>query len=128
MNEIVPFVIKSLHISLIMFMTVVPFTRFNWSFLILHVSTALLLLLHWFANEDKCAMTFFESYLRGIPETKSFMYGLVSPVYKIDDDVLKKVVTIATIILGGISVYRLYKNWYYVRSQVKLIYDVIIGK
>lgn len=85
---------------------------FHFSLLCLHIATSILLLLHWYVNEDECALTSIESYLRGVPSTNSFIYDLVSPVYKINDENLKQFVTIVTVILGSGSVYQLYKDWH----------------
>ena len=127
--DLVVLIIRCLHIFLIVFMVGVPLTKnVDWSLLVLHLSTSILLLLHWAVNEDKCAMTYLESYIRGIPVSNSFMYQLVSSVYNINDEKLKKIVTFSTIILGGISAYRLYKSWDFVKSQLYIVRSFVLNK
>ena len=121
-------VVRLLHILLIMFIVVVPFIiRVHWTFLLLHASASILLLLHWFAHEDTCALTYLESYLRGVPVKQSFMYDLVSPVYKIEDAQLKKLVSIATIILGLVSASRLYNNWHIIKNDLTIAFGNMFG-
>lgn len=121
-------VVRLLHILLILFIVVVPFVkRVHWTFLLLHTSASILLLLHWFAHEDTCALTYLESYLRGVPVKQSFMYDLVSPVYKIEDEQLKKIVSICTIILGLISASRLYSNWHNVKNDLSIAFGNMFG-
>ena len=40
------------------------------------------LFLHWFTNNDICALTMLECYLRGIDKCDSYVHGVVGPVYQ----------------------------------------------
>lgn len=117
-------VIKAIHLLLVMFIVCVPlYQPINWTVLVLHVTSAMTLLVHWQFNEDACFLTLVETWLRGVPESKSFMHSIVSPVYKIDDEHLKTVATWATVLLGSVSLWRLYKSWDIVKSGLTDIYN-----
>ena len=111
MSQIAASLIRLLHICFIFVMIITPFIpKINWLLLVMYICTSVTLLIHWAANDDTCALTYIESYIRGVPLHNSFMYDLVSPVYKISDETLRKTVTYGTVALTLFSLYRLYVN------------------
>jgi len=95
-------IIKILHILFIAFVVLVPFFGTEL-FLSYHALTVSLMILHWITNNDICALTIFESRLRGIDENKSFTGKLVKPVYNLQDYHVKYI----TYVLLFITIYKL---------------------
>ena len=85
MNNIIANIIKVLHIILIVLMLFIPFSS-NKQLLSLYVFFSLFLILHWILNEDTCALTAIETYMRGVNKKQSFVGNLVGPVFKLNDD------------------------------------------
>lgn len=123
-NIILANIVQIIHIIVVLFTFFTPFLeKVDWTILMLHVTTVVSLLTHWIFNQDTCFLTLVESELRGIKQENSFMYSIVSPIYKIKDIELKKIVMIVVPILGLISAIRLYKRWGSVKSDFSLIWD-----
>ena len=124
--------IRILHITLILFITCIPFMRnVHWPLLVLHSTSVFTLMAHWWSNQDACFLTLLECTMRGLPEqlckSTSFMYQLVSPVYNIEDDQLKRFVMIVTPILGAISAYRIYKIWPLIKYELSVTFPSLVG-
>jgi hypothetical protein len=122
MNNIIANLIRVLHIVLICFVIGVPFIKkLPWQFIMLHFVTVFSLLLHWCTNSDDCLLSLLESKIRGIPIETSFMYSLVSPVYKneISDEQIRSMVTIITPFLGFATLFRFVNNWDKIEKSVK---------
>lgn len=119
-----------LHILLIIFIIVVPFLpNIKWPILILHVAGVLSLLTHWILNNDSCALTLLECFLRGLDgdncKKNSFMYQLIAPVYNIPENDLKPIIFWGTIFLGVVSFSRLYKNWDKIKTEMLFMYQQV---
>jgi hypothetical protein len=123
-NEIIlANIVRLIHMGIIGFVVVCPFLKKrNWMVDVLHVVSVITLLAHWYLDEDTCFLTFLESMLRGIPTNQSFMYSIVSPIYKISDESLKSIVVHATPILGLISVMRIMNNWDVIQRDLKILF------
>jgi hypothetical protein len=112
-------VIRFIHILVIVFVIVTPFIpNLSWTILVLHLATVFTLLAHWFFDNDACFLTMVESKLRGIESHESFVHSIVSPIYKIDDALIKSLVWNITPILGIISATRLYNHWDIVEQDI----------
>lgn len=76
--------------------------------LVLHLIMIPFLWMHWLLNDDTCALTLIEQKLRGLDASdckkKSFFFNLVSPVYKIKDDGIRKAAWMASIGLWLVTV------------------------
>lgn len=90
-------------------MVLVPFVTNDPMIMATHITSSIGMMFHWYLNSDVCFLTQVESYLRGIPSDKSFFYHLVSPIYVIADQKLRKIVWIITILLTCVSGYKFYK-------------------
>lgn len=116
------FLIRFLHISLILFMIATPLHRKSPSLLlILHLHIGLLMVLHWVTNSDGCILTVIETAIRGVPLSNSFVHSLVSPIYSIDDETVRTVVTWGTIALMGISGKRVYNAFQQKSPSLELL-------
>lgn len=98
--------IKILHILIILFIIGAPFSN-DPRILIVHVSSCISLIVHWYFNNDTCCLTLMESYLSGKKKKETFMGRLISPVYTLDESTTSKVTYYSTIVLMLISVAKL---------------------
>ena len=115
--------IKIIHVGVVLFIVVVPFLKkIQWTVALLHVTSVVSLLVHWYVDEDTCFLTLLESMLLGIDTKTSFMHRLVSPIYKIQDKDLKRLVWIVTPILGLITLTRLYNARNLIKREILLMY------
>jgi hypothetical protein len=114
-----------LHMLLIAFVVLVPFVTTKWPILTLHLATVVTLMIHWILDQDACFLTFLESILRGIQHNQSFVHQVVSPVYKIQDENIKRIVWYATPFLGLMSFNKLWRLQPIIRHDLRLILDVI---
>lgn len=58
-------------------------------------------------NENICALSMFESYVRGVDRHTTFTHSLIAPIYDISSSDWSNMVTILTIILMYISFYKI---------------------
>lgn len=113
-------VVRALHLGLVAFVIITPFVNdAHWSVFALHLMTIVTLLAHWWTNQNACFLTLLESMLRGIPQSKSFMYSLVSPVYQIKDADLRNIMHTVTPLLGVVSACRLSARWDSVKEDIR---------
>lgn len=96
------------HIFVVLFIVFIPFLNVPPAFLILHITSAICLMLHWYSNSDICSLTIIEGQLRGVDRTKTFTHQFISPVYKITSTEWSNIVWIITFIVMCISIYKLY--------------------
>jgi len=116
-------VVRLIHIAIVIFIVASPFMKKrNWMIDVLHVVSVITLVAHWYMDEDTCFLTFLESTLRGIPVQESFVYSIVSPVYKISDEEIKSMVMAVTPVLGLISFVRILNNWSVIKQDVHLMF------
>jgi len=99
--------IKIIHCILIIF---IVFGVFSDNKTINNTHTALLfsILAHWILNDNSCFLTQIEKKITNTEDDQStFIYKVISPFYKIDDSYIGKIVHLITLVLFGISVYKL---------------------
>ena len=99
-------IIRILHIMIIVFILIAPFAN-EAPILILHITGAWCLLVHWVANNDVCFLTLMEGKLRGIDYKKGFLHQFVAPVYNISSESLSKLSYIVVLTSMMISLYHL---------------------
>lgn len=99
-------VVRILHTLFIMFILVAPFLNYEL-FLSYHFIIVPFLWLHWWTNNDICALTMLESSLTGQKSDHTFMGSLIKPIYNIQN----RDFYIATAILFAIVTYRLYNEY-----------------
>lgn len=109
MNSLAANIIWVLHMLLLVWVVVTPFTR-NEPMLVLHLIMMPFLWFHWILNDDTCALTLIETKLRGLDPSechqKSFFFNLVSPVYKIQDADARKVAWILSVGLWLVTLHK----------------------
>jgi len=112
-------IVRLLHTFIVVFTIITPFIpNIPWTYLLLHVTAVASLLLHWILSNDACFLTLVECYLRGVPDSESFIHSIVSPIYKIDDKDLQELVIKLTPLLGLISLVRLINMRKVVRADI----------
>lgn len=85
MKDILLKIITFIHVMLVIFMTVTPFTNSNY-FLLLHAIFVPFLILHWICNDNTCVLTIIERKLRKeiygkVDEDECITCRLIEPVY-----------------------------------------------
>ena len=85
MKDILLKIITFIHVMLVIFMTVTPFTNSNY-FLLLHAIFVPFLILHWICNDNTCILTIIERKLRKeiygkVDEDECITCKLIEPVY-----------------------------------------------
>lgn len=107
-------VIWSFHFIIVLFIIIAPFTNIP-SLLFLHITFSICLIVHWYSNSNICSLSLFESKLRGLHYTKTFMHSFVSPIYD-------QTYYIITVLLMCKSIYSIYKNKEMIKKTFKNIY------
>lgn len=97
--------VSALHCAFVLFMAWAPFSG-NRVALVMHLLLTPFLWVHWLCNDDTCALTVLERRLRGVDDDDSFFYALVSPVYKVRDDMVRWVAWLASVVLWLVTLSR----------------------
>ena len=124
MNLILAGLVRLFHMFVVCFILFIPFMKVPWLVNLLHTVSVMSLLLHWYLDQDVCVLTILESALSGVRLSESFMYKLVSPIYRIRDSDLKKIVWVVTPVLGMITLKKLYDD--YVHGNVQFFTAQVI--
>lgn len=101
--------VSAIHVIVLAWALISPFSK--WKFLrVSYVIFAPFLMLHWILNNDTCALTAMECAFRGLDDcSESYVYRIVSPVYKISDSTARAVAWTFTVVA-----------WAYAASSVTL--------
>ena len=116
--------ISIFHTLVVIFVLLAPFSNIP-AILILHATFSFCLLVHWWANNNICSLSYMEAKLRGLDHTESFTHKFVAPMYDISKTEWSQICNIVTIILLCISLYSLYhservaKSWECYNKLVK---------
>lgn len=99
-----------IHMLVLVWFCLTPFYG-NEPFLVLHLIMGPFLWFHWIMNNDECSLTLLEMKLRGITECeKSFMWNVVSPIYKPRDADVRVFVWVASILLWLVTLSKVIKR------------------
>jgi len=116
------------HIIFILFVISIPFLDSNY-LLLLHIIILPFIVLHWVLNDNTCALTVAEKYLRkniseNTKEEDCLTCQLIEPVYdfKKNYDGFSKIIYSVTFILWSISLFRLFYK--YKVGDIKTIKDL----
>ncbi len=118
MEELFLNLIVIMHFVFVLFIIVTPFIGNNY-FLVLHAIIVPFVMLHWYLNDNNCALTVMEKKIRqnlyGIEPNPSecFTYNLIAPIYdfKKNNDHMSTFIYIITFGLWGYGLLRLYLNY-----------------
>jgi hypothetical protein len=96
------------HCIIILFVLFAPFTNIP-ALLILHITFAISLMVHWNANSNVCSLSVLEAHLRGLDTREdTFTHQFVAPMYDISSTEWSNIVWIITTVVLCISIYKLY--------------------
>jgi len=94
-----------IHMIITAFVLLAPFSD-RLSFLILHVTFAATLMLHWATNSNICCLSLLESWVRKVELSQTFLNRIIEPVYVISEYKLSMVIWSATALLACVSLYK----------------------
>lgn len=98
------------HCIIILFVLLAPFSNIP-AILILHITFALCLMVHWHANSNVCSLSILELQLRGLDSREdTFTHKFIAPMYDISTTEWSNMVWYLTIIVMCISIYKLYNT------------------
>jgi hypothetical protein len=110
-------IIRIIHLFIIGFIILAPFSKLA-PILILNITGAWCLLVHWAANNDVCFLTLMEAKLRGMKDYKQgFLHQFVAPVYNITDKTINQIAHIVVIASMLISIYNLLEHPSYEKAR-----------
>lgn len=132
-------IVRVIHILVVLFVVLVPFSRNFFApdsiypgFLLL-LGAILLpwLVMHWLVNDSTCCLTVLESQLRGVPMNGTFMHSILDPVYRfVSDDHLnnKTLSSVVIVVTTGLWLKTLWElktmQWQPVREMIDVFMDV----
>jgi hypothetical protein len=130
MNSFILKLIMFCHILVISFVVLVPFLNNNY-LLLLHSIFIPFMILHWVLNDNTCALTLAEQYVReqltGKPMNKDecFMSHLINPIYdfKADNEDMSSIIYLVTIGLWLTSIGKLYFK--YQTGEITCLLDIL---
>lgn len=109
------YLIRFIHLALILFVLVVPFTG-NIKLLYEHVIIVPFLMMHWLTNADHCMLTYLERITRDVltsdpKESDCITCQIIEPVFNITSSKQQNnIIYIITTVLWFISLSKVYKN------------------
>ena len=117
-NQSILFLITLIHIVVVLFLIVTPFTSLT-GLHFLHVIIIPFILLHWYLNDNTCALTIAEQFIRektyGKEANKEecFTYKLIAPIYDFNKnyDEYSKFTYFSMIALWSLSVKNLVQDY-----------------
>ncbi len=98
------------HLGIVLFMLLAPFVCNAPYILLVHVSFAVCILVHWIGNNNMCSLSVLEAQLRGIRYDEGFMHKFIAPVYDLSQSNWILLCYIVTVILTCIATYKLVYN------------------
>ncbi len=92
LNKLLLFIINIIHILVILFVVIVPFTN-NDFLLMIHTIIIPFIMVHWLLNNDTCAITLAEQFVRvqmnggkPVDDKECIAYKVIGPVYTFMND------------------------------------------
>ncbi len=128
-NKIFLNLVMMIHFFVVLFVIIVPFTN-NTQLLVIHTISIPFLILHWITNNDICALTLLEQYIRKCiddnytPNNECYTAKIISPIYKFVDnnsDISLLIYSI-TLSMWSISSYKVYNQY----KQHNNLFDLLI--
>lgn len=118
-DKLILLLINIIHYIVILSVLFIPFTN-NSFLLLLHSIIIPFILFHWYLNNDTCALTLIEKFVRqkinnkiNVKEEDCLTYKIISPIYNFTNYNKSKIIWIITILLwlvSSIKVYNKYSN------------------
>jgi len=131
--NIVANIIKLIHAMIIIFVLYYPFVSYNFILDIVYLIFIPFMILHWKYNNDDCALTVLENYIRGNnlyekDTNKNFMYNLLNPIFnlpKLLDQYWKIFLNsdYIYIIVCILYIIKLYNVYHYLNNKYDISYN-----
>lgn len=81
--------VKIVHVFVVAFFVLVPIVSNNELLLTYHFLLTPMLMLHWMTNNNVCALTQLEAFIRGTSDTnETFLGQFINPVYDLKDEIV----------------------------------------
>lgn len=131
LNNILSLIINIIHIIVIIFVVVVPFTNSNY-LILLHIIIVPFIMLHWILNNNTCCLTVAEKYLREktsgteVNAEDCFTYKIIAPIYDFNKNhkAFETFIYLMTITVWLISIYKI--SWKISTGQIQKINDFVL--
>lgn len=128
MNQVLLYLIITIHIMLILFVVIVPFFGSNY-LLLIHSIIVPFIILHWIVNDNTCVLSIMEMKIReklgnrDVDRNECFTCNLIDPIYNLraNYDDYSKLIYLITISLWIVSAGKLYSR--YCSGQIKSFED-----
>lgn len=102
-------IIRLIHILIIIIIIYGSIFSNNKNIINLSFIFLISVITHWMLNDDTCILTILEKKITGNTDNKkSFIYSVVSPIYKIENNKLNKFIKLAAMSLLVISGIKLF--------------------
>jgi hypothetical protein len=113
-------IITILHIIVILFVLITPFTNYNY-FLFMHAIIVPFIMLHWYLNNNTCSLTIAEKEIRkrmnggnnNVDDDECYTYKFIAPIYDFNKnhEEYSNFIYILTSGLWLITLYKLYRKF-----------------
>lgn len=129
-NSLFIYIVNIIHIIVVSFIIITPFSNSNY-FLLFHVIIVPFIVFHWVVNNNTCALTLAEQYIRkriygSICNTsETFIGKIIEPIYDFKSNCsdLSDIIYIGTFLLWAISLMKLVAK--YNRREIRTLKDLI---
>ena len=124
-------IIIVLHIIVILFVLLAPFSNSNY-FLFMHIIIVPFIMLHWYLNNNTCSLTIAEKAIRqrmnkgvDVEDDECYTYKFIAPIYDFNKnhEEYSRFIYILTSGLWLVSVYNLYTK--FSNGSISSIYDLL---
>jgi hypothetical protein len=130
LNDSIITLITVLHLIVIIFVLVAPFSDSNY-LISLHAIIVPFILLHWWLNNNTCSLTIAEKFIRQqaygetVKEDDCFSYKFIAPIYDFNKnyEAYSLFTYILALSLWGVSIYNL--SWKYKIGEINKFEDFI---
>jgi hypothetical protein len=116
MNQLTLICIQIVHLLYLAFVVITPFTN-NTQLLVIHSFTIPFMMIHWYLNDNTCALTVLEKTVRqqvtgSTDEKDCFTCRLINPIYDFKQNYnrFSQLIYALTIGLWMITIYKLYRK------------------
>jgi hypothetical protein len=112
MQNIILYLVKLIHILVILFIVITPFIGNNY-LLLIHFIVTPFIILHWLLNDNTCCLTIMEKVLAKDKNYKGILSKIIEPVYdfKKNNESYSILIYAATFVFWSISTYKLYNGF-----------------
>ena len=129
-NKIIIILITILHILVVLFFVLIPFTNSNY-LLVLHSIIVPFIIFHWIVNNNTCVLTILEHKFREkltgqkISSNDTFMGRLLNPIYdfKKNNETRKYFIYGSAITLWLLTLYKIHKKR--LNGEISCIDDIL---